>query len=79
MPVSIEEYAKPSFVKHDTRYPLVPDKKARFNTVCPRDNMGRYNGDPDTGWKQPGYNPNHNSTRVEHINLTTDEVSIRPY
>lgn len=79
MPISMDAYAKPSFIKYDIRYPLVADKTARFNTICPRDNMARYNGDSDTGWKQPGYNPNHNSTRAERINLLVDEVVIKPY
>lgn len=79
MPVSIDAYAKPSWVKHDVRYPLIPDKEARFNTICPRDTMARYNGDSDTGWKQSGYNPNHNSTRVERINLKTDNITLKPY
>jgi hypothetical protein len=78
MPISIDEYAKPSWVRYQTRYPLSYDKKDRFNTINPRHEMKRYNGDPETGWKQAGYNPNHNSTRVEKINLTVDQVTLKP-
>jgi hypothetical protein len=54
------------------------DKKDRFNTVNPRLNARRHGG-TENGWKQAGYNPNHQSTRIEKINLTGDEISLKPY
>ncbi len=79
MPVSEGDYREPYWVKMRDRYPMSYDKKDRFNTINPRHSMARYNGDPDTGWKQAGYNPNQQSTRVEKINLTSDTITLRPY
>jgi hypothetical protein len=31
------------------------------------------------GWKAAGYNPNHNSTRVERVIITRDVTSLKPY
>jgi hypothetical protein len=33
----------------------------------------------ETGWKAAGYNPNHNSTRVERVIITRDIISLKPY
>ena len=79
MPIPIDEYKEPSWIRYQMRYPLSYNKVDRFNTINPKHCMARYNGDPETGWKQAGYNPNHNSTRVEKINLTVDQVTLKPY
>lgn len=78
MPIGLDELRRPSWVTYKTRYPISEDKKDRFNTICPRNHMARYNGDRDTGWKQAGYNPNHNSKRIESINLLSDDITMRP-
>jgi hypothetical protein len=31
------------------------------------------------GWKQAGYNPNHQSTRVEQIRVRSDDITLKPY
>jgi hypothetical protein len=85
MPIAIEEYALPKLTKMKTGYPYVSDKNYNYKnlTICPRHIVARYNGDVDagTGWKTPGYNPNHNSVRTERINIKTDttERSLKPY
>jgi len=80
MPVSIDDYALPSWIKYKERYPLVEDKKHRYmNTVNPRVPYARHAGDPVLGWAQAGYNPNHNSTRIERINLTSEDITLKPY
>jgi hypothetical protein len=55
------------------------DKRDRYNTVNPRMDMARHAGVRDSGWKQAGYNPNHQSTRIERIKLTNDDISLKPY
>ena len=79
MPLSENDFREPKLTKYQTRYPLTTDKKDRYNTINPRTDMARYAGDRDTGWKQAGYNPNHQSTRIERINLLSDEISLKPY
>lgn len=81
MPIPIEEFATPTLQKIRDRYPMSYDKKDRYNEVCPRDNALRYVGDVgrEGGWKLPGYNPNHQTTSLERINVRTEDIQIRPY
>lgn len=81
MPISIEEFSEPKFIRYQERYPLSYDKMDRFNEVNPRHLASRYPGDEgrEGGWKQAGYNPNHQSTTVERIMVRSDDVALRPY
>lgn len=81
MPVSENEYREPQFVKYQERYPISYNKNDRYldTVVNPRVFEGRSHGGARTEWKAPGYNPNHNSTTLERVNLTTDSPSFRPY
>ena len=84
MPISIEEYATPRFIKYRERYPWDLDKNYRYRnlTINPRHPVERYSGDDrGQGWKNPGYNPDHDSTTTEKVNLNTDttEKSFLPY
>jgi len=81
MPVGENEYREPRFVKYQERYPMSYDKNERYTAtvVNPRVFTGRSNSIDGTGWKAPGYNPNHNSTTVERVNLTTDSPTFRAY
>jgi hypothetical protein len=81
MPIPIEEYAQPRFLKIPDRWPMSYDKSDRFNEINPRHNVRRYMGSEgrEGGWKAPGYNPNHDSTSLERINLRTDNMTYRPY
>ena len=78
MPIPIEEFAIPRFVKIETRYPMSYDKRDRFNEICPRNNITRYGYGSRNGWKQAGYNPNHNSTVLERIDVRSDNIILRP-
>lgn len=75
MPVSMDEYRVPKWV------PMTGVDKATMS----RDNEERfYKFETDVrGWKegflQPGYNPNHNSTKVENINIDRDSISLKGY
>lgn len=75
MPIDISEFAEPKFTRMRTRYPLSEDKKDRFLPYT--DMIRNYRG--DAGFKQGGYNPNHNSSSVEKINLTSEEFTLKPY
>lgn len=85
MPISINEFASPRWTKMRTRYPWTDEVNYRYRnlTINPRNNLDRYNRNRDTeyGWKLPGYNPNHNSTKIEQINLGVDTSSrsFKPY
>ena len=75
MPVPIEDFATPRFEKLRDRYVMntSTDHKVRFPDY--------EEGDPRSwrgGFKQAGYNPNHQSTKVESINLYTDDFTLKP-
>ena len=77
MPVPIEAYARPELVKMKTRYGLFSeDKKDRFPDY---ENDYKRSWRGRDGYKQGGYNVNHQSTRVEKINLKNDDISLKPY
>jgi hypothetical protein len=81
MPVSLEEYRAPSWVRLQERYPMSYDKEDRFNEICPRHHPSRYMGSEgrEGGWKQAGYNPNHQSTQMERIRIRSDDITLKPY
>jgi len=81
MPISEDEYRVPKFARFSERYPLGEDKKAKFTdtVVNPKVFQGRSNSVDGTGWKQPGYNPNHNSVTVERVNLSSDNQTFKKY
>lgn len=74
MPISLEEYREPKWIKHRTRYTMagIEDQKARF--INYEDYPRNYRGGDI---KRPGYNPNHQSTRVERINLKVDNLTLK--
>ena len=76
MPIDIKEFAEPSFTRMKPRYGLFSeDKKDRFPDY-PNDYKRSWRG--QDGWKQAGYNPNHQSTRVEKLNLKSDDYTLKP-
>jgi hypothetical protein len=81
MPVPIEEYSVPRFVRFQERYPMSYDKEDRYNEINPRHAANRYLGDEgrEGCWKQAGYNPNHQSTRVEKIRVRSEDITLKPY
>lgn len=81
MPIPIEAYAKPEFIRIEDRYPMSYNKEDRFNEINPRHCVERYRGTEgrEGGWKQAGYNPNHQTTTIERIKLRSDGITIKPY
>lgn len=81
MPIAIEEYASPSFIRYQERYPLSYNKDDRYNEINPRHCVTRYQGNEgrEGGWKQAGYNPNHQTVSIEKIRVRSDNTQLRPY
>jgi hypothetical protein len=76
MPIDIADYALPKWIKIDTRYPLSANQLSRFMRYedYPRNYRG---GEDGKSFPQGGYNPNHQSTQVEKINMYTDEFTLK--
>jgi hypothetical protein len=80
MPISITEFENPKFSKLQNRYPMSYQKNDRFNEVNPMNYTERFQGSEGRGgFKFGGYNPNSQSTRIERINLWSDNITLRPY
>ena len=75
MPIDISEFALPKFARIKDQYWLGTDSKMKFKAYT--DEPRSYRGDGGN-YPQGGYNPAHNSSRVEKINLRTDEYSLKP-
>ena len=78
MPIPISEFAVPRFVKLEPRYPMSYDKRDRFNEVSPMDAVQRFGYGSRNGWKQAGYNPNHQTIKLEYIDERSDNITLRP-
>lgn len=75
MPVSMDEYRNPRWVSASNL-----DKA----TLSRDDNERYYKFETDPrgfrdGFKQAGYNPNHNSARVENIRINSDNITLKGY
>jgi hypothetical protein len=81
MPISLDEFSNPRWIKYIEGYPISPNKQDRFNEINPMHFAGRYPGSigREGGWKEAGYNPNHQRTVVEHINVRSDDITLLPY
>jgi hypothetical protein len=81
MPISESEFREPKLTKYKERYPMSYDKNQRYTDtiVNPMVDQARSNSVDGSGWKSPGYNPSHNSTRLERVNLTVSDPSYKPY
>jgi len=76
MPIAIEEFVNPTFIRVRDRYTVagIENQKARFMVVeqYPRRYRHGY-------WPQAGYNPNHQTIRVERIRLDSDNITLKGY
>lgn len=82
MPIPISDYRQPQWIRYEERYPWSDDKKDKFNEINPRHFAGRYRGGVgrEGGWKQAGYNPNHDSTTLENLgDIRRDDITLKPY
>ena len=75
----MDEFREPKWIKYKTRYTLSENKKDRFMKFDSRNPAAIRSYRGEEGFPQPGYNPNHNSTRVEKINMESDSVTFREY
>lgn len=71
MPISMDEFRQPRWIKYDAEATLARDDDERWY---------KFETDPRgwrDGFKQPGYNPNHDTTSVENVNINSDELQLR--
>lgn len=79
MPLSIEDFQVPKFVKQIERKPFGEDRKDKFYATdnnLVEDNSRRYR---DGTFPQQGYNVNDNKSEPSDQNINADEYTLRPY
>lgn len=74
MPIPIEDFKEPKWIRYQERYPMSYDKSDRFHRF--EDEPRSYRGG---AFKQPGYNVNHDTTALERVNINSDNISLRGY
>jgi len=80
MPIPMSSYALPRWIRLRERYTIagVENQKARFSEIL-HDTANDRRKYKYGEWLQAGYNPNHDSTRVEKIRLDSDDVTLKGY
>ena len=80
MPIPIEEFANPSFIKHREGYGIgrIETPRAKYTEIVwmEENDTRRFR---DGQWPRAGYNVNRNATRVERVRITNDSLTLDPY
>ena len=76
MPISIDEYRFPRFVKYIPKKPFIEDRKAKYLDANLNNPLRRYRSDT---FPQQGYNPHSNRAVVNNVNLDREDLSLPPY
>jgi hypothetical protein len=74
MPISMDAYRQPKWIRYREKQPFSVDKKDKFYKF--ETNLRSFRGGD---FKQAGYNTNHDSTTVEKVNLKSDNYTLKPY
>lgn len=73
MPLSIEDFRVPKFIKAPETFPFGEDKKDKFYATTGDNHIRRYrNG----SFPQQGYNPNANVIEPRDVNINKDEYTL---
>jgi hypothetical protein len=78
MPISLEEYRLPKFIKIKEEKPFSYNSSDKFYSTKDKEQYRRFrseNGD----FLQQGYNPSHNVSMVKKININTDDYTLPRY
>ena len=80
MPIPMSDYALPKWIRLRDRYTVagIENQKARFSEIV-HDTANDKRKYKHGIWLQAGYNPNHDSTRIENIKLDSDDVTLKGY
>ncbi len=74
MPISEEVYREPSWIRYRKGWTIARQTNQRSRFMVFSDYPRNYRGGD---FKTPGYNPNHQSVRVEKVNLYTDDLTLK--
>ena len=76
MPISMDAFAYPEFVKYKPLLPFGENKQDKFYATTGDSHKRRYkNG----SFPQQGYNPHLNQAKPRKININKDDYTLPPY
>jgi len=75
MPISIDEFRFPRFIKYQEKKPFSEDIQAKFMDGTHFNNQRRFHADE---FPQAGYNPLANATTIKPVELDNDELTLQP-
>lgn len=75
MPISIDDFRFPRFIRSREKKPFIEDTKAKFIDGTVFNGLRRFQGDE---FPQSGYNSSANLTSVRKINLDKDDFTLPP-
>lgn len=76
MPLSIEDFREPKFIRWQEKKPFGENVKDKFYATSDRPRSYR---SEDGAFPQPGYNPNANQVTPRKVNINTDNLTLPPY
>lgn len=76
MPIPIEAFVNPKWIRLQERYTIAGIENAKARFIDFENYPRNYR---DGVFPQAGYNVNHNSIRVERVNLKNDDITLLPY
>jgi hypothetical protein len=76
MPISIDAYRFPEFVKYKPQMPFTEDPKAKFYATSGEGHFRYYRSGM---FPQQGYNPHLNQAKPKKININVDDFTLPPY
>ncbi|RKZ10824.1 hypothetical protein DRQ25_01575 [Candidatus Fermentibacteria bacterium] len=74
MPIAMEAFRKPYWIKYEEGATLARDDSLKWMDYSQQPR--RYRGGT---YPQAGYNPKHNSTRVEQVRLDSDSITLKGF
>lgn len=75
MPISIDEFRFPRFIKSREKKPFIEDTKAKFMDGTIYNGLRRFQKEE---FPQAGYNSASNLTNIRKENLDKDELTLPP-
>ena len=75
MPISIDEFRFPRFIKSKEKKPFIEDGKAKFMDGTIFNGLRRFKSEE---FPQAGYNSSANLTSIRKINLDKDDFTLPP-
>jgi len=75
MPISMDEFRYPRFIRYEEKKPFIEDAKAKFMDGTVFNGLRRFQNEE---FPQAGYNPLANIPTIIKVNLDKDDLTLPP-